>query len=935
MSPIVRFLFRKMGNNRWLTFNLWLGLATAVALAASVPIYKDAAVNRIIDRTLAERATDGSASPGAMRIGYQASAREFTDPEALLSVDEFVREKVPETIGFPVRASVRVWSLRSRTIVHADEGLRSTDGRRRQMAAVARSGLTEAIRIVSGSGWSAGETDGAIEALVSETALTRNGMQVGETYLYEVQTRSGTVRQPIRIVGAFQPVDAEDPYWSDGASDASSALFVSDEAFLRLLERNKANLAEASWFLDFELDTLRAEDLTPLLSAWARIDPELFQRLPQTKTSYGFAGLLADFRGQSVRLETTLFMLAAPMLAIAFYFIVTGARQSLARQRTDIAVLRSRGGSPPQLARLFLYESLLLGVPAYAAGIGAAWGLARAIGSTDGFLRFVSGKELALSYTPAAFGYGAAAVALAVAAATVPAWRYARSSIVRARQEQARADRLPLWQRLYLDVVALAAAGYGWYALRERSGWAAAAGDAAAGDAQAYLFFVPAFAVFAAGLCALRLFPWLLRLLHAAFGRWLPLPLHLSLLTLSRSSAAAYPLMLLLILTLGLGTYHASAARTIDANAARALTYAAGADVVLQPSWDGYTEEYDEEGKYLEETEARRVVYTEPPFDPIRRIEGVRSAAKVLTEEVDLSVAGKPAGKGVLQAIQNVDFARTATFDPPDYPVHPYQYLRLLGAYEQAALISESFAEAHGLKPGDTIQLNVRQVSVPFIVVAVVPYWPALDPTSSPFVIANLDYVYDQTPLVPYAVWLKMEPGAKVAPVLEAMRGEGLRIAAARDVRSELVRMRLDPSKEGTFGLLSLGFLVSVLLSFIGYLLYWVFTLSQRTVQFGVLRASGLSRSQLTVMLLAEQLLTTGLAIAVGLLLGRLAGWAFLPLLQAGRRQVPPFAVVADATDGLRLLAVTGVMLGVGAVALTAYLRKLRVHQAVKLGEER
>ncbi|HZG56308.1 ABC transporter permease, partial [Paenibacillus sp.] len=642
-----------------------------------------------------------------------------------------------------------------------------------------------------------------------------------------------------------------------------------------------------------------------------------------------------DFRGQSLRLETTLFMLAAPMLAIAFYFILTGARQSLARQRTDIAVLRSRGGSPPQLARLFLYESLLLGVPAYAAGMGAAWGLARAIGSTDGFLRFVSGKELALSYSPVAFAYGGAAVAFAVVAATVPAWRYARSSIVRARQEQARADRAPLWQRLYLDVAALAAAGYGWYALRERSGWAAAAGDAASGDAQAYLFFVPAFAVFAAGLCALRLFPWLLRLLHVAFGRWLPLPLHLSLLTLSRSSAAAYPLMLLLMLTLGLGTYHASAARTIDANAARALTYAAGADVVLQPSWEGYTEEYDEEGKYLEETEARKVIYTEPPFEPIRRIEGVRSAAKVLTEEGDLSVAGKPAGKGTLQAIQNVDFARTATFDPRDYPVHPYQYLRLLGAYEQAALVSQSFAEAHGLKPGDSIQMNVRQTTISFIVVAVVPYWPALDPAASPFVVANLDYVYDQTPLVPYAVWLKMEPGAKVAPVLQAMRDNDLRIASARDVRSELIRMRLDPSKEGTFGLLSLGFLVSVLLSFIGYLLYWVFTLSQRTVQFGVLRASGLSRRQLTVMLLAEQLLTTGLSIGVGLLLGRLAGSAFLPLLQAGRRQVPPFAVVTDAADGLRLLAITGVMLGLGALALATYIRRLRVHQAVKLGEER
>jgi putative ABC transport system permease protein len=962
MSPIFRFLLRKMGNNRWLTFNLWLGLAVAVALTASVPIYKDAAVNRIIDKTLEERNAGGGASPGAMLIRYQAAAREYTAPEALLAVDAFLRDELSDRIGYPLRVGVRTWSLRSQTLAPADEALRASDGRRRQMNVAARSGLSEEIRLTAGTGWAeegagkgagtgTGDVEGegasetkapsadasstVLDALVWEEALARNDMEIGESYRYPVQTRSGPTTVTVRIVGAFQPKAEDAPYWQDGKEALLNVLFVTEEALLGLLEREGANAAEASWAFDFDLASLTAADVARLQRESARIDPELFRLLPQTKTALGFGGLLADFRRQSVRLEASLFVLAAPMLAIALYFIATGARQSLQRQRTDIAVLRSRGGSAPQLTRLFLYESLLLGAPAYAAGMAAAWGLAKAIGSTEGFLRFVTGKELELAFTPAAFGYGAVAVLASVAAATVPAWRYARTSIVRARQEQARADRPPPWQRLYLDAVALAVAAYGWYALRAQSGWLASAGGGGDEGTQPFLFFVPAFAIFAAGLCFLRLFPWLLRLVHAATGRWLPLPLHLSLLTLSRSAVAAYPLMLLLMLTLGLGTYHASAARTIDANASRALVYASGADVVLQPSWEGYLDEYDENGEYREESETRNVIYTEPPFDGIREMPGVRAAAKVLTEEGDLAVAGKPVGKGTLMGIQNKDFALAASFERSIYPVHPYQYLRLLGAYEQAALVSQKFAEAHGLKPGDSLTMTIRQTAVSFVIVGVVPYWPSLDPEASPFVVANLDYVYDQTPLVPYAVWLRMEPGAKVAPLLEAMREKGLGVASVRDVRSELALMRLDASKEGTFGLLSLGFLISVLLSFIGYLLYWVFALSQRTVQFGVLRASGLSRRQLTVMLLAEQLLTTGLAIGVGLGLGRLAGLAFLPLLQGAGRQVPPFAVVTDAADGLRLLVVTGAMVGIGAVALAGHIRKLRVHQAVKMGEER
>src|SRR5690606_31761829 len=101
-------------------------------------------------------------------------------------------------------------------------------------------------------------------------------------------------------------------------------------------------------------------------------------------------------------------------------------------------VLRSRGGSAWQLLRVFLYEGLLLGIPALGAGMAGAWGMARAIGSTDGFLRFVAGKELLLSYSPAAIVYGTAAVLAAIAASTLPVWRYARTSIVGNRREQAR-----------------------------------------------------------------------------------------------------------------------------------------------------------------------------------------------------------------------------------------------------------------------------------------------------------------------------------------------------------------------------------------------------------------------------------------------------------------------------------------------------------------
>jgi len=146
------------------------------------------------------------------------------------------------------------------------------------------------------------------------------------------------------------------------------------------------------------------------------------------------------------------------------------------------------------------------------------------------------------------------------------------------------------------------------------------------------------------------------------------------------------------------------------------------------------------------------------------------------------------------------------------------------------------------------------------------------------------------------------------------------------------------PSRGGVFGILSLGFLISVIVSLIGYLLYWFFNLSSRVVQFGVLRAMGLSRKQLTGMLLLEQLFTAGLSIGLGIGIGRLASYLYLPFLQTSenvQQQVPPFRIIFDAKDDLAIYIIVFIMLLIGATMLFMHIRRLRVHQAIKLGEER
>ena len=88
-----------------------------------------------------------------------------------------------------------------------------------------------------------------------------------------------------------------------------------------------------------------------------------------------------------------------------------------------------------------------------------------------------------------------------------------------------------------------------------------------------------------------------------------------------------------------------------------------------------------------------------------------------------------------------------------------------------------------------------------------------------------------------------MEPDALVAPLLENLVANKLDVVTWKDVRNDLLIQSKLPTRGGVFGILSLGFLVTIAVTLAGYLLYWFFNLSGRVVQFGVLRAMGLSKS--------------------------------------------------------------------------------------------
>jgi putative ABC transport system permease protein len=140
----------------------------------------------------------------------------------------------------------------------------------------------------------------------------------------------------------------------------------------------------------------------------------------------------------------------------------------------------------------------------------------------------------------------------------------------------------------------------------------------------------------------------------------------------------------------------------------------------------------------------------------------------------------------------------------------------------------------------------------------------------------------------------------------------------------------------GLFGILNVGFFITGLMPGIGFLLYSYASLRRRFIQLGIMQAIGLSVRQLVASLISEQAILMGLALLFGALIGLVTSIMFVPFMQTGATPgapVPPFQVIVGWGEAAWLSLAFGLVLGVTMVGTIYYLARLKVFQAVKLGE--
>lgn len=934
-------VLKRVWNNRRLEINLLLALIVALSVIASVPIYTDGGLQYVLVKQW-HQANTGQANwaPGSMMMWHTSQTRLPRDKYVELS--EFLEREAEQKIAMPLIRHQRYSTVDNPLPKGTAEGTKY--GRFTSL-----NNFHDMVELIGGrfpedTDPAAGEP---IEVLVSIGCLETLEFVLGQSYQFSYVLnpdpdagRPERVQKqlPFEIVGVFR---TKEEYMTSAEFHMSPVfnenLFVTEKTFENLIGIEGIEIGWVTWYWLFDHSDVRIHELPGLVEGMISLESEAAQISPAVRWSRSPLFMFQRFVGQTQVLRTLMFALSIPILGIVLYYIVLAAQLMVNSRRTEIAMLQSRGAGKLQICATYVIEWCILGVIALVVSPYLGLLIAQVMGASRGFLSFVDREPLPAQLFSDPYVLATAAMILTVALIIVPVLSAARQSIVNYKQEVSRKHRRPVWQVIPMDVILLAFAGWGYYTLRKQA-------EAGIVDQTIILnpslFLIPAVLMLGVGLLTLRVFPWIIRLLDRFTSSWSGVSWNMTLKQLHRSPEQYNPLILLIILTLALGIYSSSTARTMDRNFTDRLSYEMGAEVVLSETW---VETVPPEvamtmpgGEEVSTVQEARVF--EPPFYVHEALDGVEAAARAMKINGTIVSPGRYGGVSIL-AINPHEFTRVAWYREDLLDYHMNSYLNLLIARPSGVLAEANALEMARLKPGDMISVQLRGVTDPlqFQILAPVKYWPTLYPGDGPFLIADIDYVRSVLPIEPYNVWLKLTPDASLADIVERLREEGVYVSGVKDLRNTLIEGIRDPQRMGLYGMLSTGFLVAALITVMGFLLYTFLSLRNRMLQFGVLRAIGLKVRQLMLMLAYEQVFTTGLAVVVGTVLGEQVSNLFLPMLKLSvdsQKDVPPFLVVVEWADKLKIYLVLGAALLVGMIGLQVFISTLKIHQAVKLGED-
>lgn len=934
-------MLQKLWHKKWMVVCLLLGCILLTATVVCFPLYRNAAYNRMLQDEFNNYLQENGEWPALFPL--RTISQQDPGGKAMDSVEQFAYG-LNERLGTSEKMVVLYYSVAKATAHSLME--RGREGQF-SLRPGFLSNLRDHAKILSGEMYSEDgvSESGALEVVVSEAALVRQNLLVGEEIEFDrLKDADGN---PLRLVitGVFAEEDSDDFYWQTRPDEMEDVCLMDEAVFKRCFTGDNAGRFNITccYYVLFEYEELTAAQVDYTRETTKELLEKSSMRGTMGEPAY--RQVLDSYVAKRTRINATLFILQIPVLIMLCAFLMMISTQMYEMERNEISVLKSRGASRRQIFLLYLYQSIFLALLGGAAGLPLGALFCKLLGSAENFLQFNFRRRLVIQYTGDAFLYLAAALACCIVIMTLPAVGHSKTSIVKLKQQRA-VGKPSWWERIFLDVIFLGISLYGYYTYSSSA--EAMAERVLSGESMDPLLYVSSsLFILGVGMLTLRVQRLLVRFIYwVGKSLWGPAA-YASLMETIKNGRKQQFIMLFMILTISLGMFHATVARTILQNARENREYLDGADLIVQEVWtDNSAFAAGASGEKVE------FQYNEPDFGKYSALDGAESYTKVIYDDgAKLALGGNNSQPLTVMGINTKEFGQNTQLANGLLPQHYYTYLNKLAVNPEGVLVSSNMRAEFDLKEGDKVSFKSREgFEATGTVLDFIDYWPGYRPstaqlnadgavssTQNYLLVANLGELQRRWGVTPYQVWITAEEEGDTDFFYQWIDEKDVRVRRYTDRYRDIDNVLKDPLLQGTNGILTLSFIVTILLCAVGYLIYWIMSIRSREMIFGVLRAGGMHKGELFFMLILEQIFSGIFSVISGIVIGTISSDMFVPILQnsyAAADQVLPMKLITDVSDLLRLYGVTAIVMIVCLLVITGIVFRLNVAKALKLGEE-
>lgn len=926
-------IIQKIFHKKWLAACLLIGNILLVSIAVSYPMYKEASFKQMLSSEFEAYEEEMGVWPFQISLKHARSIGRPSLPyeNYMAMIDSMVAD-----FGVPVYQQNSFFSTSLKEITPV---IPRSEKLHRLARVSTMSNLKDNVEVVIGR--EPKEFDGTtdfIEVMISDVAAGSLDVLLDEVYEFKDYVFLHTEKPlTIKVVGIFSPVNSADAFWVEEVENLDKDLFVHTGTFEKYFLTEEAQHAYGlRKMTNVLLDYTKIEPAN--VSAVLRLSEEYYETdvYKQILEKNAYESILENYQIKEKRIEGSLIILQIPVLILLLSFVYMISSQMLSMEANEISVMKSRGAKSRQILGLYLGQNLILSVISFLIGLPLGKLICDALGRATNFMEFNGNRVLDASYSKDCFIYGIIALLISLFMTLIPAATASRISIVNLKQSKGK-KHSSLWKLIGLDYLCIGISLYGYYSFSKNHGNVME--QVLAGDSlDPLLYLSSSLFLFGVGLFAVRIRPFFMQLVFMLCKKRLSPSTYVALTDQIRGGHRQEFILLFVILTVSLGIHSTTIARTIVANAQANTHYISGAEITLKEVWNS---------NISFKTADEPIEYYEPDTTRLTVIDGVTNSSKVLKKNFEVSKFDQPI---TVMGIRAIDFARVAYMPDGLLPFEFVDYLRVLSADNKNVLASENFMTKKGYELGDEISIpNGRGGKMKCRIVGFFNYWPSYEPyfyeyledgslsqEENYMLVANLNYIQANVGITPYEMWFSTsDKGQGIYEYIDL--NPKMKFTMFEDLYENAEEISQDTLFQGTNGILTMSFIVILILNGVGYLIYFILSIRQRELMFGVLRAMGMRKKEITKMLLLEQLSCGGYAMVMGGIIGVIGSRMFVPIIQnayTSENQVLPLKLITNQNDVVQLYLIVGVVMLLCLIVIARLVSHMNITKALKLGED-